>query len=86
MLFRSLLAGPGIRGGRAIGKSDAGQKSLRVATGDVTRVLPDSDDAGVRIHASHIHRELRRVLGVDKADFIKDFPLPATDSALPLLA
>ena len=82
----TLLAGPGIRGGRAIGKSDAGQKSLRVATGDVTRVLPDSDDAGVRIHASHIHRELRRVLGVDKADFIKDFPLPATDSALPLLA
>ncbi|HSO38950.1 MAG TPA: DUF1501 domain-containing protein [Labilithrix sp.] len=82
----TLVAGPGIRGGRAIGKSDEGQKALRVASGNVSQVLPDSDDAGVRIHASHIHRELRRVLGVDKAAFIKDFPLPATDSSLPLLA
>jgi hypothetical protein len=82
----TLLVGPGIRGGRAIGQSDDGQKALRVATNDVTKVLPDSDGSGVRIHASHIHRELRRVLGVEKADFIKQFPLAATDGPLPLLA
>jgi hypothetical protein len=60
-------------------------KALRVAQGDVTKVVPDSDGGGERIHASHIHRELRRVLGVDQADFIKQFPLPAGTS-LPLLA
>jgi hypothetical protein len=40
----------------------------------------------VRIHASHMHRELRRVLGVDQTPFIGQFPLPATDEPLPLLA
>ncbi|MDB4941947.1 MAG: hypothetical protein JWP97_1481 [Labilithrix sp.] len=80
----TLVFGPGIRGGRAIGKSDDGQKSLRVASGNVSQVLPDTDPGGERIHASHIHRELRRVLGVDKADFINQFPLPAGTS-LPLL-
>ena len=81
----TLVAGPGIRGGRAIGKSDEGHKALRVVTGDVTKVVPDNDGSGQRIQASHIHKELRRVMGVDKADFIKDFPLPA-GSTLPLLA
>jgi hypothetical protein len=81
----TLVVGPGIRGGRAIGKSDEGHKALRVAQGDVTKIVPDSDGGGERIHASHIHRELRRVLGVDQADFIKQFPLPAGTS-LPLLA
>lgn len=81
----TLVVGPGIRGGRAVGKSDEGHKALRVAQGDVSKVVPDSDGGGERIHASHIHRELRRVLGVDKAEFIKDFPLPAGTS-LPLLA
>ena len=82
----TLVVGPGIRGGRAIGKSDEGHKAMRVAKADVTKVLPDSDGSGARIHASHIHGELRRVLGVDKAAFIKDFPLPAADGSLPLLA
>lgn len=81
----TLVVGPGIRGGRAIGKSDEGHKAMRVAQGDVTKVVPDSDGGGERIHASHIHRELRRVLGVDQAEFIKQFPLPAGTS-LPLLA
>jgi hypothetical protein len=82
----TLLFGPGIRGGRAVGKSDEGHKSMRVAPGNVGQVLDDRDASGVRIHASHIHRELRRLLGVDQADFIRQFPLPAADTALPLLA
>ncbi len=82
----TLLFGPGIRGGRAIGKTDEGHKALRVARGNVTQVLPDKDTNGVRIHPSHLHRELRRVLGVDQTPFIGEFPLPATDEPLPLLA
>jgi Protein of unknown function (DUF1501) len=82
----ALLVGPGIRGGRAIGKTDEGHKALRVAPGNVAQVLPDRDTNGVRIHPSQIHRELRRVLGVDQTPFISQFPLPAADEPLPLLA
>ncbi|MBX3206472.1 MAG: DUF1501 domain-containing protein [Labilithrix sp.] len=82
----ALLVGPGIRGGRAIGKTDEGHKALRVARGNVSQVLPDKDTNGVRIHPSHLHRELRRVLGIDQTPFIGQFPLPATDEPLPLLA
>lgn len=82
----TLLFGPGIRGGRAIGKTDEGHKALRVAKGNVGQILGDKDTSGLRIHASHIHRELRRVLGVDGASFINQFPLPAADEPLPLLA
>jgi hypothetical protein len=81
-----LLAGPGIRGGRAIGKTDEGHKVLRVNKGNVAETLPDTDQSGSRIHAGHIHRELRRLLGVDKASFANQFPLPADDTGLPLLA
>jgi len=80
-----LLSGPGIRGGRVIGKTDEGHKALRVAKNDVNQILPDLDTKGLRIHPSHIHRELRRVLGVDKAPFAGQFPLPAEEQ-LPLLA
>lgn len=81
----TLVFGPGIRGGRAVGASDEGQKAKRVAIDNPSNVLPDTDNNGQRIKASDIHREMRRVLGVDKADFIKDFPLPA-GAPLPLLA
>jgi len=80
-----LLSGPGIRGGRVIGKTDEGHKVLRVAKNDVNQTLPDLDTKGQRIYPSHIHRELRRVLGVDKAPFANQFPLPSGEP-LPLLA
>lgn len=81
-----LVAGPGIRGGRAIGKTDEGHKALRVNRSNIADILPDQDGAGLRIYPSHVHRELRRVMGVDKAPFIGQFPLPATHEPLPLLA
>lgn len=81
----SLLVGPGVRGGRAIGATTEGHKAMRVARTDTSVVLPDGDASGSRVHASHIHRELRRVLGVERAKFIGQFPLPATDEPLPLL-
>lgn len=82
----ALLTGPGIRGGRAIGKTDEGHKALRVAKANPTQVLPDQDANGQRIHVSHLHRELRRVLGLERAPFLPEFPLPSGEEALPLLA
>lgn len=82
----ALLVGPGIRGGRAIGKTDEGHKALRVSPTNVSQILGDRDTNGARIHPGHVHRELRRVTGIDKAAFINEFPLPTTDTPLPLLA
>ncbi|MBX3231439.1 MAG: DUF1501 domain-containing protein [Labilithrix sp.] len=84
----ALLAGPGIRGGRAIGRTDEGHKVLRIARDNPTVTLPDSDANGARIHPAHIHHELRRVLGVAEAPFAGQFPLPNAPSytPLPLLA
>jgi hypothetical protein len=81
----TLLVGPGIRGGRALGKTDEGHKALRVSTTNVAQVLPDRDTSGERIHPGHVHRELRRVLGLEAAPFIGQFPLPP-DRPLGLLA
>lgn len=81
----ALLAGPGIRGGRAVGKTDEGHKAMRLARGNASVVLPDKDTNGVRIHPSHVHKDLRRVLGLEQAPFINQFPLPP-DEALPILA
>lgn len=81
-----LASGPGIRGGRAIGKTDEGQKAMRVAAGNASQSMPANDSSGVRIHAGSIHRELRTAMGVDKAPFINEFPLPAADAALKILA
>jgi hypothetical protein len=82
-----LLAGPGIRGGRAIGRTDEGHKVLRVAKNDVNVALPDADPNGSRIYPAHIHRELRRVLALEGAPF-GQFLLPSSPeyAALPLLA
>jgi len=82
----TLLVGPGIRGGRAIGKTDEGHKALRVGATNVAQALPDSDSSGVRIHPAHVHKELRRAMGIDQASFIGQFPLPAGTESLPLLA
>jgi hypothetical protein len=81
-----LLSGPGIRGGRVIGKTDEGHKVFRVNKTNVAQTVPDSDTTGARIYPSQLHRELRRVMGVDKAPFVAQAPLPITDDPLPLLA
>jgi len=81
-----LVSGPGIRGGRAIGKTDEAHKVFRVSKTDVTQTLPDNEaSGGSRIYASHIHRELRRVLRLPDVPFMGQFPLPKEDP-LPLLA
>jgi hypothetical protein len=82
----AMLAGPGIRGGRAIGRSDESQRPMRVLASDVSKTVSEDDDRGQRIHGSTLHREMRRVLGVDKAAFIGNFPLNQKEDTLPLLA
>ncbi|HQY60060.1 MAG: DUF1501 domain-containing protein [Myxococcales bacterium] len=82
----ALLMGPGIRGGRAIGKTDEGHKALNVSKSNASENVPAYEPNGTRIHPSHVHRELRRVLGVEKAPFIGQFVLPSTHGPLPLLA
>jgi hypothetical protein len=57
---------------------------MRVNRTNVGQTLDANDTNGVRILPQHIHREMRRVLAVDKADFISQFPLP-TGEALPVL-
>ena len=82
----TLLMAPGIQGGRAIGKTDAAQKAMRLTPGNINEVLEQNDNNGTRIHPTHLHAELRRVCGLDKAEFIGGFPLPAQEQKLPLLA
>jgi Protein of unknown function (DUF1501) len=83
----ALVIGPGIRAGRAVGKSDASQKAMRVVPGNIANTVSDKDTSGARIHPSHIHRELRQILGLDKAPFAGQFPLPSgpEHSPLPIL-
>jgi hypothetical protein len=77
-----LVAGPGIRGGRAVGVSDAGHKPGEVNPDNLT---PQA--GGLRIRPTHVHRELRRVFEIDSQEFAKRFKLPtaAGDEPLPLL-
>lgn len=82
-----LLFGPGITGARAIGASDSSQSSMRVDPNNPAGApLPDSAPNGIRLHAGHIHHEVRRVLGVDSAPFISQFGLPPADAPIKLLA
>ncbi|MBK8254313.1 MAG: DUF1501 domain-containing protein [Polyangiaceae bacterium] len=78
-----LLAGPQIEGNRVIGATDDGFRPMRVDPKDVTKILPDDDKAGVRIEPHHIHRELRRVAGLEGTSLDTQWGLPG--DGLPLL-
>jgi hypothetical protein len=71
-----ILSGPQIVGGRVIGATDAGFKPMKVDPNDTSKVLEDSDGAGVRIECSHVHRELRRAAGMLDSDLDKAWGLP----------
>jgi hypothetical protein len=78
-----ILAGPQVQGGRVIGASDEGFKPMKVNPKNVNEVLPDSDPNGVRIEPHHIHRELRRVAGLEGTSLDTAWGLPG--DPLPLL-
>lgn len=79
-----IVAGPQIEGNRVIGATDDTFKPMRVDPNDVNKVLPDDDKAGVRIEPHHIHRELRRLAGLEGTPLDNEWGL-AGDS-LPLFA
>ena len=74
-----MLMGPGIRGGRVIGATDARQRPLNV---DPTTLA--LSDAGTRIRPSHIHAALRELAGVSAAPASMQHPV--ADGALPLFS
>ncbi len=79
-----MCAGPGIEGNRVLGASDDKFKPMRVNPKDVNQVLPDDDKSGVRIEPHHIHRELRRLAGLQGNPLDAEWGLPG--DALPLFA
>ncbi len=81
-----LVHGPGIRGGRVIGKTDEALNPYRVVPTDVSKVVEDGNSAGVRLHPFHVHRELRRVLGIDQQPFAERFALNQPGPRLSLFA
>lgn len=78
----ALVVAPGVAGGRAIGRSDAALKAMRVSKSNVATSLPDTDTAGARIRPSHLHRELRRALQIEEIS--KPFTLPSGAGEEPL--
>jgi uncharacterized protein (DUF1501 family) len=74
----ALLIGAGIRGGRVVGATDAGQRPLKVDPS--TLALSDS---GVVLSPAHLHRGLRKLAGI--ADSTLAAPYPIAEPLLPIL-
>ncbi len=73
-----MLMGPGIRGGRVIGATDARQVPVLL---DPASLRPAAD--GVRVQPGHIHAALRALAGVDTTAAAQQY---GVGEALPLLA
>lgn len=68
-----LFMGAGVRGGRLIGATTERHGALNVMP-DSLDPVPTNTSGSVRITPSHIHRELRRLAGIDES-FDREFPL-----------
>ncbi len=67
-----MLMGPGIRGNRLLGGTDADHKALEINPNTLQTVT----SGGVRLEPGHIHHALRKLAGVDTdAKVIADFAL-----------
>ena len=58
-----MMMGPGIRGNRVLGKTDEGQRSLKVDP--TTLTFSEAQDA-IALKPEHIHHALRRFAGVEQ--------------------
>lgn len=74
-----LLSGPGITGNRLVGKSTDEFKPMSFDPGTLQ---PAEGGSAVRIETKHVHRALRKLLGLTGTEADKQFPIPGED--LPL--
>lgn len=74
-----MMMGPGIPGGKVVGKTDDGHVPLTIDP----NTLQESP-SGIRITPGHIHNALRRLGGIDGAEIVKQFPLTDVKEELPL--
>jgi hypothetical protein len=72
-----LLTGPGIRGGRTIGATDGDVKPVKL---DPATLEPNEN--GIRLRPEHIHKDLRRLIGIETAPAAARFPLAGEDVRL----
>jgi uncharacterized protein (DUF1501 family) len=68
----SMMAmGPGITGGRVIGGTDERHRAKNIDP-DTFEVV---NDGGVRIEPGHVHRELRRIAGIEEDEVVRGYPV-----------
>lgn len=72
-----MFIGPGIRGGRVIGGTDERVRSLKINPGTLAL-----DPNGVKLQPEHIHRGLRKLVGLDVTEQASRFPLAAPELSL----
>lgn len=73
-----MMWGKGIKGNRVIGATTLDVKALNV--NPTTLAL---DESGVRITTGHVHKALRKLLGIAEHDILRQFPI-AEPEELPL--
>jgi Protein of unknown function (DUF1501) len=81
----TLLAGPGIRGGRTLGGTDEALRPLKVNPADLSEPAQATDDSGwTRITPTHVQRALRKLTGLEASPHSDQYPLPLDAGHLPL--
>lgn len=65
-----MFLGPGIKGNRVIGATDAKQFARTVNPQSLAL-----DDKGIRVRPEHVHEALRQFAGIDQHALVKKFPL-----------
>ncbi len=72
-----IVMGAGLVGNRVVGATDAGHEPIPLDP--VTLEAAANPDQGVRIRPAHVHRNLRRLLGIEGSDVDAMFPLPVDE-------
>ncbi len=76
-----IVLGPGVEGNRVIGRTDERHRAYPLDPATLAPLDDVNSQDGVRLSISHLHRELRRLVGVPES-LARTFPLAGED--LPL--
>ncbi len=71
-----MFLGPGIKGNRVIGGTDAGQFAISLDP----KSLEQNKDQGLRVRPEHIHIALRQLAGIEKHPYSQKFPFKVKDA------